>query len=198
MTSLTRREAKQDAARYIVENSNGRSEVPAEGAGIPLFRMRLDDGGYAALVLMLRRCLESPFVRHMCPGSVAGLFCLFVAETLRRRVRGGAWSWEQAVQPLGLCPQLDQEERHALVQRGLAFWGLQVRRSADGSRMSLQSLLLQAGLPTPRRAQSVDWAGLAAEFAALPVPTFDFRSQTAPAPAFIPAPTAFAELFAAA
>jgi len=45
--------------------------------------------------------------------------------------------------------------------------------------------------------QSVDWAGLAAEFAALPVSTFDFRSQAAPVPAFIPAPPAFSELFAA-
>jgi len=54
----------------------------------------------------------------------------------------------------------------------------------------------RAGLPTaPSR--SVDWKTLAAQFAALPVPTFDVRSQAAPAPAFIPAPPAFSELFAA-
>jgi len=47
--------------------------------------------------------------------------------------------------------------------------------------------------------QPVDWESLAAVCAALPVPTFDFRAQaaTAPAPAFIPAPPAFSELFAA-
>jgi len=38
----------------------------------------------------------------------------------------------------------------------------------------------QAGLPTPLPAQSVDW-----------------KTQAAPTPAFMPAPTAFAELFAA-
>ncbi len=54
----------------------------------------------------------------------------------------------------------------------------------------------RAGLPTaPSR--SVDGKTLAAQFAALPVPTFDVRSQAAPAPAFIPAPPAFSELFAA-
>jgi len=56
----------------------------------------------------------------------------------------------------------------------------------------------RAGLPTPP-AQSVDWTTLAAQVAALPVPSFDFRAQaaTAPAPAFIPAPPDFSELFAA-
>ncbi len=54
-----------------------------------------------------------------------------------------------------------------------------------------------AGLPTARQAQGVDWTTLAAQFAAVAVPSFDFRAQAAPAPAFIPAPPAFSELFAA-
>ena len=46
--------------------------------------------------------------------------------------------------------------------------------------------------------QPVDWESLAAECAALPVPTFDFRAAaSATRPAFIPAPPAFSELFAA-
>jgi len=54
----------------------------------------------------------------------------------------------------------------------------------------------RAGLPTAPT-QGVDWKTLAAQVAALPVPSFDFRAQAAPAPAFIPAPPAFSELFAA-
>ncbi len=54
----------------------------------------------------------------------------------------------------------------------------------------------RAGLPTPP-AQSVEWTTLAAQLAALSVPSFDFRAQAALAPAFIPAPPAFSELFAA-
>jgi len=45
--------------------------------------------------------------------------------------------------------------------------------------------------------QGVDWKTLAAQVAALPVPIFDFRAQATPPPAFIPAPPAFAALFAA-
>jgi len=88
--------------------------------------------------------------------------------------------------------------------------GLGVRVASTGEGYEVYSLRTgalichvddpaRAGLPTARQAQGVDWTTLAAQFAALPVPCFDFRAQaaTAPAPAFIPAPTAFAELFAA-
>ncbi len=149
MANVMLREAKHDAEQWIEANSRLRNAAPAAGAGLPLFRMRLDTAGYDALTAMLRRCLHSPVVRSVYPANVAGLFCLFAAETLRRRDQGGAWSWEQALQPLGLRTPLDQEERHALVERGLPFWGLPLRRSADGSRMSFSLLLLQAGLPTP-------------------------------------------------
>ncbi len=54
----------------------------------------------------------------------------------------------------------------------------------------------RAGLPTAPT-QGVDWKTLTAQFAALSVPSFDFRAQAALAPAFIAAPPAFSELFAA-
>ncbi len=87
--------------------------------------------------------------------------------------------------------------------------GLGVRVASSGEGYEVYSLRTgalichvddpaRAGLPTARQAQGVDWKTLAAQFAAVTVPTFDFRSQaTAPAPAFIPAPPAFSELFAA-
>jgi len=85
--------------------------------------------------------------------------------------------------------------------------GLGVRVASTGAGYEVYSLrtgalichvddLARAGLPTTPT-QGVDWKTLAAQFAAPTVPTFDVRSQAAPAPAFIPAPTAFAELFAA-
>ncbi len=85
--------------------------------------------------------------------------------------------------------------------------GLGVRVASTGEGYEVYSLRTgalichvndpaRAGLPTaPSR--SVDWKTLAAQFAAVAVPTFDVRSQAAPAPAFIPAPPAFSELFAA-
>jgi len=86
--------------------------------------------------------------------------------------------------------------------------GLGVRVASTGEGYEVYSLRTGAlicrvddpartGLPTPRQAQGVDWTTLAAQVAALPVPTFDFRAQATPAPAFIPAPVAFSELFAA-
>ena len=85
--------------------------------------------------------------------------------------------------------------------------GLGVRVASTGEGYEVYSLRTgalichvddpaRAGLPTAP-SQSVDWKTLAAQFAAVAVPTFDFCSQAAPAPAFIPAPAEFAELFAA-
>ncbi len=84
--------------------------------------------------------------------------------------------------------------------------GVRVARSGEGYEVySLRTGALicrvddpaRAGLPTARQAQGVDWTTLAAQFEDLPVPSFDFRAQAAPTPAFIPAPPALSELFAA-
>ena len=85
--------------------------------------------------------------------------------------------------------------------------GLGVRVASSGKGYEVYSLRTGAlichvddpagaGLPTAP-SQGADWTTLAAQFAALSVPTFDFRSQATPAPAFVPAPPAFSELFAA-
>jgi len=85
--------------------------------------------------------------------------------------------------------------------------GLGVRVASSGEGYEVYSLRTgalichvddpaRAGLPTAP-SQSVDWTTLAAQFAAVAVPTFDVRAQAAPRPAFIPAPPAFSELFAA-
>jgi len=93
------------------------------------------------------------------------------------------------------------------VAAGAPESGLGVRVASSGEGYEVYSLRTgalichvddpaRAGLPTTPT-QGVDWKTLAAEFAALPVPAFNFRAQAALVPAFIPAPTAFAELFAA-
>jgi len=105
--------------------------------------------------------------------------------------------------PTHLRPATGEVAASGAPERGL---GVRVASSGEGYEVySLRTGALicrvddpaRAGLPTPRQAQSVEWTTLAAQVAALPVPTFDFRAQATPAPAFIPAPVAFSELFAA-
>jgi len=105
------------------------------------------------------------------------------------------------------CNPSHQRPATGDVVAGAPGSGLGVRVASTGKGYEVYSLRTgalichvddpaRAGLPTGS-SRSVDWKTLMAQVAALPVPSFDFRSQAAPAPAFIPAPPAFSELFAA-
>jgi hypothetical protein len=141
------REARAAATHWLASATAGRTGVPAAGAGIPLYRMRLDDARYRELAALLTRALASPFVLATPPRPLCGLFCLFATETLRRR-ESGQWSWEPVETALGRRTAFTNIKRVDLVEPGLAFWGLALRRDADGARRLLHSLVFQAGLPS--------------------------------------------------
>lgn len=77
--------------------------------------------------------------------STAAIFVLWASEYIRARFGGGQLTWEFIFQGLNLSE--DQTLARNLVERGLRFWGRQVRESEQGIHMYLYTLMAEGGLP---------------------------------------------------
>jgi hypothetical protein len=74
----------------------------------------------------------------------AAVFCLFAAESLRRRWRGGPRSWSLVTDALGLA--LTQDDCRSLTSAGLRYWQRELRKG-DSMTQFLHSLVLEGGIP---------------------------------------------------
>ncbi len=143
MTSAEYRLADTAASYWIykcLRGPAGRDDLPR---GLPLCRIRLTADDHTDLAGVVRRHLHPG---QPAPSRLAALFCLFAAETLRRREQGGAWSWQTITDALGAL-DIPQHELRDLAEAGLVFWRRPLRRGARDDRLFLHSLLFEAGIP---------------------------------------------------
>jgi hypothetical protein len=77
--------------------------------------------------------------------STAARFVLWAAEHIRARFDGGQLTWKFIFQGLGL-PE-DRNFAVQLVERGLRWWGRNVRVSEAGIHLYLYTLMAEGGLP---------------------------------------------------
>ena len=92
-------------------------------------------------------------VRAQMPGVLRGraerrfaaMFCVYAAETFRRRHAGGPWTWETVFDEIGPTP--NYQAIHAWVEQGLQHFKRTLLRSRNGDREFLVTLACEGGLP---------------------------------------------------
>ncbi len=75
----------------------------------------------------------------------AAQFVLWAAEHIHADFLGGQLTWAFVCEPVKLAEDLGL--LHALVERGLAWWGRRVRLAEGGHRLFLYSLMVEGGMP---------------------------------------------------
>ena len=75
--------------------------------------------------------------------NTAAAFVFWASEHIRARFAGGRLTWALVFGGLGLAENRDFGLR--LVDRGLGWWGREVRVSQGGIRMSLYTLMAEGG-----------------------------------------------------
>lgn len=113
----------------------------AKADGRALFRYRCTDEEFESLRVELDRALQGRLV-HAPEGA---LLCLYVAERWRRAFGGGAWRWPELLRG-SRALLLPDNDRNALVDKGLGLWGRNVHRNARGNDY-IGTLAAEGGLP---------------------------------------------------
>lgn len=115
--------------------------------GRTLFSYRIDEADLENLARVLRQ---------MLPGIEAGmryvdfepLFCLYAAETFRRELVDGHWTWVTVMNPLGLNNNYPPPLiRQSWVEAGLDWWRRPILHSPNGARLFLVTIACEGGLP---------------------------------------------------
>lgn len=110
--------------------------------GRPLYAYKLRDGEYERLKVA---------VREQMPGAgrddrrFAAMFCVYAAETFRRRHAGGPWTWETVLDGIGPTP--NYQAICVWVEQGLQHFKRPLLRSRSGDREFLVTLACEGGLP---------------------------------------------------
>jgi len=85
-------------------------------------------------------------LRGLQPLGFAPLFCLYAAETWRRKHDGGPWKWETVFGEIcGWVP--DYSHIHNWVRRGLRYWLRPILQSDIGHNKYLVTIACEGGLP---------------------------------------------------
>mgnify|MGYP003393532573 CR=1 FL=1 len=111
----------------------------------PLYAYKLRDGEYEQV--KERVCAQMPGVlRGQANRRFAPMFCVYAAETFRRRHTGGPWKWETVFDEIGraLPPY---QAIYAWVAEGLQHFKRPLLRSRHGDREFLLTLACEGGLP---------------------------------------------------
>src|ERR671931_686361 len=74
------------------------------------------------------------------------MFCMYAAETFRRRHAGGSWTWDTVFTELGHTTP-DYKMIYAWVDRGLRHFRRDLLQSPRGDREFLVTLACEGGLP---------------------------------------------------
>ncbi len=115
----------------------------AEPDGRPLYAYKIREKDY----LELRELVRQEFARGRAGQSLVfdRLFCLFAAETWRRRHDGGRWAWETVFNEIG-----QEVPSHnwiaSVVEHGLKWWKRPLLTTAS-SRRFLVTIACEGGLP---------------------------------------------------
>lgn len=112
--------------------------------GRPLYAYQVTRERYDVLVEELRR-LSSSAILGLESQSVAGAFCIYVAEWWRREYAGGPWAWAGPVDNLG-WDHLTYARLLRFTEQGLKYWQRELHQH-DVQRAFLGTLASEGGLP---------------------------------------------------
>ncbi|MGQ4810363.1 hypothetical protein NKDENANG_03821 [Candidatus Entotheonellaceae bacterium PAL068K] len=113
--------------------------------GRPLYAYKWHDKDYERLKEEVRA--EMPrALRDTEAYCFAAKFCIYAAETFRRRHEGGPWAWETIFAEIGYTTP-DYPLIYVWVERGLRHFQRPLLRSRRGDRQFLVTLACEGGLP---------------------------------------------------
>lgn len=122
--------------------------------GRPLHRYGISSEAFGELEDRLRGVLASVCssdrdmkVSEQEEKAFASGFVLWAAERIQTRFAGGKLTWDFVLDPLGLREQEHQNKARECVKEGLFWWDREVRRSRDGHRLFLYTLMAEGGIP---------------------------------------------------
>ena len=116
-----------------------------ERDGRPLYAYKLRDSEYERLKAAVREQMPGA-LRGRADHRFAAMFCMYAAETFRRRHAGGPWTWETVFDEIGHATPTYQTI-YAWVKQGLQHFKRPLLRSRNGDREFLVTLACEGGLP---------------------------------------------------
>ncbi len=115
-----------------------------EPDGRPLYAYKWHDKYYERLKAKVRAQMPGA-LRGRADRRFAAMFCVYAAETFRRRHAGGPWAWDTVFDEIGPTP--DYQAIWAWVEKGLQHFRRTLLRSRNGDREFLVTLACEGGLP---------------------------------------------------
>ena len=117
-----------------------------EPDGSPLYAYKWPDRDYERLKAAVREQMPGA-LRGREDSRFAAMFCVYAAETFRRRHTGGPWTWETVFAEIGHVTPAEQSI-HTWVEKGLQHFKRTLLRSRNGERREfLVTLACEGGLP---------------------------------------------------
>src|SRR5437660_9245057 len=113
--------------------------------GKPLYAYKWHDEYYERLKTAVRAQMPRA-LRGRADRRFAAMFCVYAAETFRRRHEGGPWTWETVFAEIGQAVP-DYQTIYAWVDKGLRHFNRPLLRSRNGDREFLVTLACEGGLP---------------------------------------------------
>jgi len=113
--------------------------------GRPLYAYKWHDEYYEQLKTAVRAQLPGA-LRGRQDHRFAAMFCVYAAETFRRRHAGGPWAWETVFTEIGHATPKHRTIQ-VWVEKGLQHFKRTLLRSRNGDRQFLVTLACEGGLP---------------------------------------------------
>ena len=113
--------------------------------GRPLYAYKCKDEAYNQLKELMGKMFST--ARSGYPSlTFAPMFCLFAAETWRRKHDGGPWKWETVFNEINeMTPNYPQI--YDWLQNGLAYWERTILQSLTDKHLYLITIACEGGLP---------------------------------------------------
>ena len=114
--------------------------------GRPLYAYRWNDGYYERLKTEIRDQMPDALAGQE-DNCFASMFCVYAAETFRRRHESGPWAWQTVFAEVGQDTPGNLQLVYGWVERGLCRFERPLLRSRAGHREFLITLACEGGLP---------------------------------------------------
>lgn len=113
--------------------------------GRPLYAYKCGENEYEQFKEKVRIQLPRA-LRRTEDRRFAAMFCLYAAETFRRRHTGGSWTWETIFAEID-CHTPEYPLLYTWIEKGLQHFKRPLLRSRNGDREFLLTLACEGGLP---------------------------------------------------
>jgi len=113
--------------------------------GRPLYAYKCKKKYYEGMERLIQRMLVNAVYGNTHP-LFSPLFCIYAAESWRRKHEGGRWKWKTVFSDI--CDYVPQEQHIVKwVRRGLTYWKRPILRSRLGDNEYLVTIACEGGLP---------------------------------------------------